>query len=295
MLKTTCDVRVGGKTHCVRNETVNSKNAIVHSSFRQNISPVGQRSHAATKLKNMSWSQIVAKKRISLMHATFEYNIHNNQQDKAFHSKMWRTGSYPGRVLLDMTSRFESSMQLMSIEKQHPSRITVAITKEDCRKIAEINFDPLDPAIGHILKEGIALIKEPFFIKTRKKHLANKGYLKELLKNRIVKQIAIAENKRSESFCDVGATGDVHLDDVDDIGAVEVDDIGDVNTTEVGEVSAAGASSTIAIEEYNTSFEEQFERLDPAKKWRLSTGKCVNNDLFYLDYNASTIILVNHI
>jgi hypothetical protein len=64
------------------------------------------------------------------MHATFEYNIHNNQQDKAFHSKMWRIGSYPGRVLLDMTSRFESSMQLMSIEKQYPSQITVAIIAE---------------------------------------------------------------------------------------------------------------------------------------------------------------------
>ncbi|KAG1139963.1 hypothetical protein G6F37_001859 [Rhizopus arrhizus] len=151
----------------------------------------------------MPWSQVVARKRISLMHAIFEYNIHNNQQDKAFHSKMWRTGSYP------------------------------------------------DPAIGHILKEGIVLIKEPFFIKTKEKHLASKGYLKELLKNRIVKQIAIAENRRIESFCDVGDTGDANLDDVDDIGAVEVDNIGEVYTTEVGEISAAGASSTIAIEEIN--------------------------------------------
>ena len=41
------------------------------------------------------------------------------------------------------------------IAKQFPSRIAVATTKEGSQKIAEINFDPLDPAIDHILKDGI--------------------------------------------------------------------------------------------------------------------------------------------
>ncbi|KAG1145768.1 hypothetical protein G6F36_015107 [Rhizopus arrhizus] len=75
------------------------------------------------------------------------------------------------------------------------------------------------------------------------------------------------------------------------MSALLVDDIGDVNTTEVGDVSTAGASSTIAIEEHNTGFEEQLKRLDPAKKWRLSTGECVDNCYFYLDYKANMIIL----
>lgn len=41
------------------------------------------------------------------------------------------------------------------IAKQYPSWIAVATTKESNQKIAEINFDPLDTAIGHILKDGV--------------------------------------------------------------------------------------------------------------------------------------------
>ncbi|KAG1578075.1 hypothetical protein G6F47_012936 [Rhizopus delemar] len=104
----------------------------------------------------MPWSQVVARKRTSLMNATFEYDIHNSQQDKVIHSKVWRAGRSPGSVLLDMTDRSESPVQLMAlIAKQFPSRIAVATTKEGSRKIAEINFDPSDPAINHILKDGI--------------------------------------------------------------------------------------------------------------------------------------------
>ncbi|KAG1053715.1 hypothetical protein G6F43_004233 [Rhizopus delemar] len=55
-----------------------------------------------------------------------------------------------------MTDKSESSVQLMAlIAKQFPSRIAVATTKEGSRKIAEVKFDPLDPAIDHILKDGI--------------------------------------------------------------------------------------------------------------------------------------------
>ncbi|EIE80263.1 hypothetical protein RO3G_04968 [Rhizopus delemar RA 99-880] len=105
-----------------------------------------------TKLKNMPWFRVVARKRTSLMNTTFEYDIHNNQQNKVIHSKVWRAGRSPGSVLLDMTDRSESPVQLMAlIAKQFPSRIAVATTKEGSRKIAEINFDPLDPAIDHIL------------------------------------------------------------------------------------------------------------------------------------------------
>ena len=41
------------------------------------------------------------------------------------------------------------------IAKQFSSRIAVATTKESSWKIAEINFDSLDPVIDHILKDGI--------------------------------------------------------------------------------------------------------------------------------------------
>jgi hypothetical protein len=41
-----------------------------------------------TKLKNMSWSQVVVRKRTSLMNATFENNIHNSQLDKVIHSSV---------------------------------------------------------------------------------------------------------------------------------------------------------------------------------------------------------------
>ncbi|KAG1064014.1 hypothetical protein G6F41_010360 [Rhizopus arrhizus] len=125
----------------------------------QLVNAVTQRPQApepTTKLKNMPWSQVVARKRTSLMNATFENNIHNSQQDKVIYSKVWRAGRSPGSVLLDMTDRSESPVQLMAlIAKQFPSRIAVATTKEGSRKIAEINFDPLDPAIDQILKDGI--------------------------------------------------------------------------------------------------------------------------------------------
>ncbi|EIE90146.1 hypothetical protein RO3G_14874 [Rhizopus delemar RA 99-880] len=104
----------------------------------------------------MPWSQVVARKRTSLMNATFEYDIHNSQQDKVIHSKVWRAGRSPGSVLLDMTDRSGLPVQLMTlIAKQFPSRIAVATTKEGSRKMAEINFDPSDSAIDHILKDGI--------------------------------------------------------------------------------------------------------------------------------------------
>jgi hypothetical protein len=55
-----------------------------------------------------------------------------------------------------MISRSESPVQLISlIAKQYPSRIAAVTTKEGNRKIAEVNFDPLDPAIDNILKDGI--------------------------------------------------------------------------------------------------------------------------------------------
>ncbi|KAG1154268.1 hypothetical protein G6F37_009605 [Rhizopus arrhizus] len=115
----------------------------------------------SNKISNQSVNAVTQRpqapeKRTSLMNATFENNIHNSQQKKVIHSKVWRAGHSPGSVLLDMTDRSESPVQLMAlIAKQFPSRIAVAATKEGSRKIAEINFDPLDPAIDQILKDGI--------------------------------------------------------------------------------------------------------------------------------------------
>ena len=90
------------------------------------------------------------------MHATFKYNIHNRKQNKIIHTKVWKTDRSSGCILLDVVGRSESTVQLMFlIVKQYSSQIAVVTTKEGSRKIAEINFDPLDPAIDHILKYGI--------------------------------------------------------------------------------------------------------------------------------------------
>ncbi|KAG1140557.1 hypothetical protein G6F37_008999 [Rhizopus arrhizus] len=82
----------------------------------------------------MAWSQVVARKRTSLTNATFEnnsHNSHNSQQDKVIRSKAWRAGRSPGSVLLNMTDKSESPVQLMAlIAKQFLSRIAVATTKE---------------------------------------------------------------------------------------------------------------------------------------------------------------------
>ncbi|KAG0780692.1 hypothetical protein G6F17_010632 [Rhizopus arrhizus] len=97
----------------------------------QSVNAITQRSQApepTTELKNMPWSQVVARKRTSLMNATFENNIHNSQQDKVIYSKVWRAGRSPGSVLLDMTDRSESPVQLMAlIAKQFPSRIAIQL------------------------------------------------------------------------------------------------------------------------------------------------------------------------
>ena len=61
------------------------------------------------------------------MHAFSEYN----QQDRVIYSKKWRARHSSGSVLLNMASRAELPMQLMSlIVRQFPSRIAVATTKE---------------------------------------------------------------------------------------------------------------------------------------------------------------------
>jgi hypothetical protein len=81
--------------------------------FSQSVSSVTQRLQALespTKLKNMSWSQVVVRKQTLLMHSAFEYDIHNSQQDKVIHSKIWRAGHSPDSDLLDITSRSESSV-----------------------------------------------------------------------------------------------------------------------------------------------------------------------------------------
>ncbi|KAG1044939.1 hypothetical protein G6F43_011376 [Rhizopus delemar] len=85
------------------------------------------------KLKNEPWSQVVSRKRTSLMNATFEYDIHNSQQDKAIHSKVWRAGRSPA----------------------HGPNCETISNKNRSRNIAEIKFDLSDPAIDHILKDGI--------------------------------------------------------------------------------------------------------------------------------------------
>ncbi|KAG0799975.1 hypothetical protein G6F22_002694 [Rhizopus arrhizus] len=117
------------------------------------------------------------------MNATFENNINNSQQDKVIHSKVWRAGRSLGSVLLDMTDRSESPVQLMAlIAKQFPSRITVATTKEgngitfENDAVRLLPCRALDPAVPlvrlrlsnlpflkeDILKEQLKMSLEPY-------------------------------------------------------------------------------------------------------------------------------------
>ncbi|KAG1469573.1 hypothetical protein G6F56_003181 [Rhizopus delemar] len=113
----------------------------------------------------MPWSQVVARQRTSLLHHTNAVNENSDSTTKTVKSKVWRVGRSPGSVLLDMTSRPESPLQLMAlIADQYPSRIAVATTKEGNRKIAEINFDPEDPKMDQIVAEGIFFEKDNLYL-----------------------------------------------------------------------------------------------------------------------------------
>ncbi|KAG1388241.1 hypothetical protein G6F59_016044 [Rhizopus arrhizus] len=112
----------------------------------------------------MPWSQVVARQRTSLIHHTTVVNDSHESATKTVKSKVWRVGRSPGSVLLDMTSRPESPLQLMAlIAEQYPSRIAVATTKEGNRKIVEINFDPEDPSIDQIVADGIFFEKDNLY------------------------------------------------------------------------------------------------------------------------------------
>lgn len=80
----------------------------------------------------------------------------DNSSPTVIHSHVWRLGRSPGSVFLDMTTRPESPVELMTIIKdQYPTRIGVLAKKEGSRKIAEINFDPAYSAISKILHTGV--------------------------------------------------------------------------------------------------------------------------------------------
>ncbi|KAG1396151.1 hypothetical protein G6F58_011796 [Rhizopus delemar] len=113
----------------------------------------------------MPWPQVVARQRTSLIHHTTVVNDSHDSATKTVKSKVWRVGRSPGSVLLDMTSRPESPLQLMAlIAEQYPSRIAVATTKEGNRKIVEINFDPEDPSIDQIVADGIFFEKDNLYL-----------------------------------------------------------------------------------------------------------------------------------
>ncbi|KAG1547275.1 hypothetical protein G6F46_009446 [Rhizopus delemar] len=42
------------------------------------------------------------------------------------------------------------------------------------------------------------------------------------------------------------------------------------------------------VEEHNVEFESMFKKLDPAKKWYLSTGKCMDDELFMFDLQCES-------
>lgn len=68
------------------------------------------------------------------------------------------------------------------------------------------------------------------------------------------------------------------------IEIVEAEDVESATTTSVE------SATTTGVEEYNVKYEKNFKKLDPSKKWYLSTGKCLMMNYFYLAYNATTTL-----
>ncbi|KAG1306000.1 hypothetical protein G6F64_007933 [Rhizopus arrhizus] len=111
------------------------------------------------RLGSRSWSQVVSKQRSSLIH---DSSVTTTESGFTIHkSQVWRNGHSPGSVLLDMTQRNETPLELMTLVKdQYPTRIGVLAKKEGNRKIAEINFAIGDEAYDQILKNGITFVSD---------------------------------------------------------------------------------------------------------------------------------------
>lgn len=95
-------------------------------------------------------------------------------------------------------------------------------------------------------------------MKFREKYISNKSFLNQELKNKQVSsQIALLgqESPALLSSCPLPTGTQDH----------------DQRQTK---------ESALVVEEHNAEFEAMFKGLDNSKKWFLSTGKCVDNELF---------------
>ncbi|KAI9340358.1 hypothetical protein BD770DRAFT_372594 [Pilaira anomala] len=97
------------------------------------------------------------------------------------------------------------------------------------------------------------LVKQYFYLKAREKFMVNKSFLKQTMKNKTIEnEIALLESQAPES-----------------------------------QVPEFNTLSSPVVEEHNAEFEAMFKKLDNSLKWFLSTGKCVDDELFVFGIQCS--------
>lgn len=117
--------------------------------------------------------------------------------------------------------------------------------------------------------------------------MANKKYLKETVKNRLIEnEIAIIETS-TQIKNNIPHYDNNHHEDTISHKRQCIHDRSkkeNINCYKEGEDIAAYEENNIAtndeVEERNVEFESMFKKLDSTKKWILSTGKCVDNELY---------------
>lgn len=127
--------------------------------FNQSINVVThwpQEPEIPTKLINMPCSQVAARKRPSLMHATFEYNIQSSQQDKVTYSKVRRADvlqtmsfwtwsadlnrPYSSCPCLRNNIHHKSQLELVLCRSLTPSKRTDSISNSILNRLHSVSF-----------------------------------------------------------------------------------------------------------------------------------------------------------
>lgn len=117
------------------------------------------------------------------------------------------------------------------------------------------------------------LVRQFFYLKTRQKLMINKKYLSLTVKNKLIEDeiklieadsetINQADKKQENSISHEDYNINNTREGIDDF---EEDKIEPANDT---------------VDEYNILFEDMFKKLNQNNKWYLSTGKCVDDELF---------------
>lgn len=140
------------------------------------------------------------------------------------------------------------------------------------------------------------MVKQYFYLKAREKIIANKKYLKEAIKNRLIENEIAKIETTAQIENNVSLCINNHPEATNSHGKqytpVRSEKEGISCYKERENVDAYEEESNITandeVEEHNVEFESMFKKLDPAKKWYLSTGKCMDDELFMFDLQCES-------